>query len=119
MRGASTPNMKIPCTSSNAKSRACKAGSILEELYKQLTEERDQFLERYYRLISNSSLWAVRSIARAGITDGIGYLRGRPEKHDQHEIPALPAVKSLDNGSGLEAGIAKIAALDGEHRSAE
>jgi len=31
----------------------------------------------------------------------------------------LPAVKSLDNDSGLEAGIAKIAALDGEHRSGE
>ena len=23
----------------------------------------------------------------------IGYLRGRPEKHEQHEIPALPVAK--------------------------
>ena len=47
--------------------------------------------------------------ARAGITDAIGYLRSEPNA-DQHEIPALPAAKSLGNGNGLEAGIAKIAA---------
>jgi hypothetical protein len=93
----------------------------LEEFNKQLTEESDQLLERYYRLVTQFELMGGSfDRARAGITDAIGYLRGRPEKHDRHEIPALPAAKSLDNGSGLEAGIAKIAAaLDGEHRSAE
>ena len=46
--------------------------------------------------------------ARAGTTDAIGYLRGRPEKHERHEIPALPVSKSLGDGNGLENGIAKI-----------
>lgn len=93
----------------------------LEEVNKQLTEERDQFLERYYRLVTQFELMGGSfDRARAGITDAIGYLRGRPEKHEQHEIPSLPPAKSLGNGSGLEEGIAKIAAaLDGEHRSAE
>ena len=66
-------------------------------------------------------------IARAGITDAIGYLRGRPEKHE-HEIPALPVSKSLGNGNdkgngngngngnGLENGIAKFAAAIEDER---
>jgi predicted nuclease with TOPRIM domain len=37
----------------------------LEELNKQLTEERDQFLERYYRLVTQFELMAARLIARA------------------------------------------------------
>ena len=63
--------------------------------------------------------------ARAGITDAIGYLRGRPEKHEQHEIPALPISKSLGNsngsgdGNGLENGIAKLAAAVGDERRRE
>ena len=59
----------------------------LEELNKQLTEERDQFLERYYRLVTQFELMGGSfDRARAGITDAIGYLRGRPEKHERHEI---------------------------------
>ena len=92
----------------------------LEELNKQLTEERDQFLERYYRLVTQFELMGGSfDRARAGITDAIGYLRGRPEKHEQHEIPALPGSKSAGNGNGnaLENGIAKIAtALEDERR---
>jgi len=58
--------------------------------------------------------------ARAGITDAIGYLRGRPERHEQHEIPALPVSKSPGNGNGLENGIAKIAStLESERRREE
>src|SRR5580704_18811469 len=75
----------------------------LEELNKQLTEERDQFLERYYRLVTQFELMGSSfDRARAGITDSIGYLRGR----ELHEIPALPVAKSLGNGngSGLENG---------------
>jgi predicted nuclease with TOPRIM domain len=71
----------------------------LEELNTQLTEERDQFLERYYRLVTQFELMGGSFVrARAGITDSIGYLRGRPEKREQHEIPALPVLKSLGNG---------------------
>src|SRR5262245_3742419 len=95
----------------------------LEELNKQLTEERDQFLERYYRLVTQFELMGGSfDRARAGITDAIGYLRGWPEKHERHEIPALPAAKSLGNGNsdGLENGIAKIAAaLEDERRQEE
>jgi len=93
----------------------------LEELNKQLTEERDQFLERYYRLVTQFELMGGSfDRARAGITDSIGYLRGRPEKHDQHEIPALPAAKSPGNGNGLENGIVKITAtLEDERRREE
>ena len=69
----------------------------LEELNKQLTEERDQFLERYYRLVTQFELMGGSfDRARAGITDAIGYLRARPEKHERHEIPALPLSKSLE-----------------------
>ena len=58
--------------------------------------------------------------ARVGITDAIGYLRGRPEKHERHEMPELSVSKSFGNGSGRENGIARIAAaLEGEHRSTE
>ena len=65
--------------------------------------------------------------ARAGITDAIGYLRGRPEKHERHEIPALPVSKSLGNGNsnangngnGLENGIAKFAAAIEDERQRE
>jgi hypothetical protein len=44
---------------------------------------------------------------------------GRSEKHEPHELPSLPAAKSLSNANGqLEDGIAKIAAkLGDEHRS--
>ena len=56
---------------------------------------------------------------RAGITDAIGYLRGRPEKHERHEIPALPVSKSLGNGNGLENGIAKFAAAIEDERQLE
>jgi len=42
-------------------------------------EERDQFLERYYRLVTQFELMGGSfDRARAGITDAIGYLRGRP-----------------------------------------
>ena len=59
--------------------------------------------------------------ARAGITDAIGYLRGRPEKHERHEIPALPVSKALGNGNGngLENGIAKFAAAIEDERRRE
>ena len=98
----------------------------LEELNKQLTEERDQFLERYYRLVTQFELMGGSfDRARAGITDAIGYLRGRPEKHERHEIPALPMSKSLGNGNGngngngLENGIAKFAAAIEDERRRE
>jgi hypothetical protein len=93
----------------------------LEELSKRLTEERDQFLERYYRLVTQFELIGGGiDRARAGVSDTIGLLRGRPEKHETHELPSLPPLKSLSNGNGqLEDGIAKIAAtLGSEHRSA-
>ena len=101
--------------------RACKAGRSTRRTQQTTHQEHDQFLERYDRLVTQFELMGGSfDRARAGITDAIGYLRGRPEKHDQHEIPALPAAKSLGNGNGLEAGIAKIAAaLEGEHRSTE
>src|SRR6516162_4538082 len=87
----------------------------LEELNKRLTEERDQFLERYYRLVTQFEL--IGGGARAGVSDTIGLLRGR---HEPHELPSLPPAQSLSNANGqLEDGIAKIAAtLGGEHRSA-
>ena len=91
----------------------------LEEANKQLTEERDQFLERYYRLVTQFELMGGSfERARAGITDSIGYLRGRPDKHDQHETPSLPPAKVLTNGNGqLEQGFAKIAeSLGGPHQ---
>src|SRR3984957_982162 len=92
----------------------------LEELNKQLTEERDQFLERYYRLVTQFELMGGSfDRARAGISDAIGYLRGRPEKHEQHELPALPASKSPGNGNGLENGIAKFAAAIEDERQLE
>ena len=96
----------------------------LEELNKQLTEERDQFLERYYRLVTQFELMGGSfDRARAGITDAIGYLRARPEKHERHEIPALPVSKSLGNGNGngngLENGIAKFAAAIEDERQRE
>ena len=92
----------------------------LEELNKQLTEERDQFLERYHRLVTQFELIGGGvDRARASVSDTIGLLRGRPEKHELHELPSLPAANSLCNANGqLEDGIAKIAAtLGGEHRS--
>ena len=91
----------------------------LEELNKQLAEERDQFLERYYRLVTQFELMGGSfDRARAGITDSIGYLRGRPDKRDQHETPSLPPAEALTNGNGqLEQGFAKIAAsLGGPHQ---
>jgi hypothetical protein len=94
----------------------------LEEANKQLTEERDQFLERYYRLVTQFELMGGSfERARAGITDSIGYLRGRPDKHDEHETPSLPPAKALTNGNGqLEQGFAKIAAsLGGAHQSTD
>ena len=77
--------------------------------------------ERYYRLVTQFELMGGSfDRARAGFTDAIGYLRGRPEKHAQNEIPALPAAKSLGNGNGVENGIAKIAAaIEGERPRAE
>jgi hypothetical protein len=100
----------------------------LEELNKQLTEERDQFLERYYRLVTQFELMGGSfDRARAGITDAVAYLRGRPEKRELHEIPALPVAKSLgngngnglENGEGLENGIAKLAAAIEDERRGE
>ena len=94
----------------------------LEELSKQLTEERDQFLERYYRLVTQFELiGGGLDRARAGVDDTIGLLRRRPEKREPHELPSLPPAKSLSNANGqLEDGIAKIAAkLGDEHRSAD
>ena len=79
----------------------------LEELNKQLTEERDQFLERYYRLVTQFELM------------GGSFDRARPEKHERHEIPALPVSKSLGNGNGLENGIAKFAAAIEDERQRE
>jgi hypothetical protein len=93
----------------------------LEELNKRLTEERDQFLECYYRLVTQFELIGGGvDRARAGVNYTIGLLRRRPEKHEPHELPSLPPAKSLDNANGqLEDGIAKIAAqLGDEHRSA-
>ena len=93
----------------------------LEELNKRLTEERDQFLERYYRLVTQFELIGGGvDRARAGVSDTIGLLRGWPEKHEPHELPSLPPAKLLNNAKGqLEDGIAKITAtLSGEHRSA-
>jgi hypothetical protein len=99
----------------------------LEELNKQLTEERDQFLERYYRLVTQFELMGGSfDRARARITDSIGYLRGRPEKRELHEIPAVAKSvgngdgNGLENGKGLENGIAKLAAaIEGERRREE
>jgi chromosome segregation ATPase len=93
----------------------------LEELNKLLTEERDQFLERYYRLVTQFELigGGVDRV-RAGVSDTIGLLRRRPETHEPpRELPSLPPAKSLNNSNGqLEDGIAKIAAkLGDEHRS--
>ena len=99
---------------------ACLQGRIdqLEELNRRLTEERDQFLERYYRLVTQFELIGGGvDRARANVSDTIGLLRGR---HEPHELPSLPPAKSLNNANGqLEDGIAKITAtLGGEHRSA-
>ena len=94
----------------------------LEELNKQLTEERDQFLERYYRLVTQFELMGGSfDRARVGITDAIGYLRARPEKHERHEIPALPVSKSLGNRQWQWAknGIAKFAAAIEDERQRE
>jgi len=95
---------------------------LLERLNKRLTEERDQFLERYYRLVTQFELISGGvDRARANVGDTIGLLRGRSEKHGPaHELPSLPAAKSLSNANGqLEDGIAEIAAkLGDEHRSA-
>jgi predicted nuclease with TOPRIM domain len=93
----------------------------LEELNKLLTEERDQFLERYYQLVTQFELiGGGLDRARAGVSDTIGLLRRRPEKHEPHELVSLPPAKSLSDANGqLEDGIAKIAAkLGDEHRSA-
>ena len=93
----------------------------LEELNKRLTEERDQFLERYYRLVTQFELIGGGvDRARASVSRTIGLLRRRPEKHEAHELPSLPPAKSLNNADGqLEDGIAEITAtLGGEHRSA-
>jgi hypothetical protein len=92
----------------------------LEELNKRLTEERDQFLERYYRLVTQFELIGGGVDRAPGVSDTIGLLRGRPEKHEPHESPSLPPAKSVNNANGqLEDGIAEIAAtLGGEHRSA-
>jgi len=74
----------------------------LEELNKLLTEERDQFLERYYRLVTQFELIGGGvDRARAGVSDTIGLLRCRPEKHErQHELPSLPPAKTLDDANG-------------------
>jgi hypothetical protein len=54
-----------------------RPGDQLEELNKQLTEERDQFLERYHWLVTQFELMGGSfDRARAGITDAI--LRSRP-----------------------------------------
>jgi predicted nuclease with TOPRIM domain len=94
----------------------------LEELDKRLTEERDQFLERYYRLVTQFELIGGGvDRARANVSETIGVLRRRPEKHEPHELPSLPTARSLSNANGqLEDGIARIAAkLGDEHRSAD
>jgi hypothetical protein len=93
----------------------------LEELNKRLTEERDQFLERYYRLVTQFELIGGGvDRARAGVGDTIGLLRRRPEKHEPPELTSLPPAKSLNNANGqLENGIAKLTAkLGDEHRTA-
>ena len=46
-------------------------------------------------------------------------LRGRPEKHERHEMPELSVSKSLGNGSGRENGIARIAAAMYDERRRE
>jgi chromosome segregation ATPase len=93
----------------------------LEELNKRLTEERDQFLERYYRLVTQFELIGGGvDRARAGVSDTIGLLRRRPEHNEARELPSLPPAKALSDANGqLEDGIAKITAtLGGEHRPA-
>jgi hypothetical protein len=103
--------MRTPCTSSNAKSLASEAGS---------TNSKNSISD-YYRLVTQFELIGGGvDRARAGVSDTIGLLRGRPEKHEPLELPSLPAAKSLSNANGqLEDGIAKITAtLGGEHRSA-
>ena len=95
-----------------------------EELNKQLTEERDQFLERYYRLVTQFELMGGSiSGARAPASPMQSDLAVRPEKHERHEIPALPVSKSLGNGNGngngLENGIAKFAAAIEDERQRE
>ena len=93
----------------------------LEELNKQLTEERDQFLERYYRLVTQFELMGGSfDRARAGITDAIGYLRGRPDKHERHPVSkSLGNGNGNGNGNGLENGIAKFAAAIEDKRADE
>ena len=89
--------MRTPRTSSKCEVAGLQ-GRVdqLEELNKRLTEERDQFLERYYRLATQFELIGGGvDRARAGVSDTIGLLRGRPEKHEPHESPSLPAAKSL------------------------
>src|SRR5262249_22696088 len=49
----------------------------LGELNRRLTEERDQFLERYYRLVTQFELIGGGvDRARAGVSHTIGLLRG-------------------------------------------
>src|SRR5262252_6213879 len=81
-------------------------GDQLEELNKRLTEERDQFLQRYSRLVTQFELIGGGvDRARAGVSDTIRLLRGRPEKHVPRELPSLPPAKSLSNVNGqLEDG---------------
>jgi hypothetical protein len=119
---ANTPNIRTPCTSSNAKSLTCKAGSTSS---KNSTNDSPRNAisswKRYYRLVTQFELIGGGvDRARAGVSDTIGLLRGRPENHEPHELSLLPAAKSLSNTNGqLEDGIAKIAAtLSGEHGSA-
>jgi hypothetical protein len=60
----------------------------LEELNKRLTEERDQFLERYYRLVTQFELIGGGvDRARAGVSDTIGVLRRRLESLRQKNCP--------------------------------
>src|SRR6478735_10531879 len=66
----------------------------LEELNKRLTEERDQFLERYYRLVTQFELIGGGvDRARANVSDTIGLLRRRLEKLETKELPTLPPAK--------------------------
>ena len=93
----------------------------LEELNKRLTEERDQFLERYYRLVTQfETLGGGIDRARADVNDTIGVLRRRLEKPETKELSSLPPAKSLNNSNGqLEESIAKLTAtLGGEHGQA-
>lgn len=93
----------------------------LKELNKRLAEERGQFLERYYRLVTQfETIGGGIDRARAGVNDTIGVLRRRLERPETQDLPSLPPAKSLNNSSGqLEEGIAKITAtLGGEHRQA-